>query len=579
VTVPIAPATELMTIMLGRTAFAWTPGGRALVFAGARDNRLHLYVRPIDAPEARELPNTEDARALAISPDGRWVAFWAASPGAPGVIKKVPLAGGPAMTLASGVGLREPPWGLTWSDTGRLFFAAQASTLDGIWEVLPDGSTKAVLRLAEGELQHALPFALPGGNTLLYTVRKHSWSWGGEQVVALTLATGARKVILNDAIDARYVPTGHLLFLRMGALYAVPFDPVRLEVIGKEAPVLDPVAQALTTGASGNQTGAGQFAVSPSGALAYVQSPIVPWREARIVALDRRGQVMQFEAPARSFSNGVRVSPDGKRIAVGIRTLTDVGLWIYDFDSTRLNLFAGGEEVSWTLWSRDAKSLYYLRIVNGRFETVVRAFDGSAPRRFVNSGIPSSLTPDGRQLVIVYNQDIFTLDLDDEKAARRPLIADPKVVESWPEFSPDGRWLAYASERSGRPEVYVRPYPGPGADEQVSVDGGDSPAWNPNGREIFFVSLANTKGQRTMMSSAFRAGSAPGRPQRLFEYDTRAFRIASRWLRAYDVAPNGERFYALQVVPVEPLPPVTHISLILNWFEELKAKVAAGGAK
>jgi serine/threonine-protein kinase len=295
--------------------------------------------------------------------------------------------------------------------------------------------------------------------------------------------------------------------------------------------------------------------------------------------LDRRGQVTQLDAPAKTFSYGVRVSPDGKRLAVVIRTLTDVGLWTYDFDSTRLNLFAGGEEASWPLWSRDAKSLYYLRLADGQYTTAVQAFDGSAPRRVVGDAIPSSLTPDGRQLAFVRNQDIFTLNLDDEKAAEHQLIVDPKSMECSPEFSPDGRWLAYASNRSGRWEVYVRPYPGPGADEQVSVDGGDSPAWNPNGRELFFVTLPNSKGQRTMMSAAFRAGLAPGRPQRMFDYDIGAFRVASRWTRTYDIAPDGERFYALQMVPVDPRPPVTHIDLILNWFEELKAKVPAGGAK
>jgi serine/threonine-protein kinase len=337
-------------------------------------------------------------------------------------------------------------------------------------------------------------------------------------------------------------------------------------------PVLDPVAQAVTTGSSATQTGAGQFAVSPSGALACVLSPIVPLPESRIVALDRRGQVTQFDAPSRGFSHAVRISPDGKRLAAVISTLTDVGLWIYDFDSTRLNLFAGGEEARWPVWSRDGKSLYYARVVKGRYDLVVRAFDGSAPRRVVGEAIPSSLTPDGRQLAFFRNQDIFTLDLDDEKAAERPLIADPKVVEGWPEFSPDGRWLAYASNRSGRYEVYVRPYPGPGGDEQVSIDGGSAPAWNPNGRELFFQG-PNLKGKRTMMSAAFRAGAPPGRPQRLFEYDASAYLIYNGWLRGYDVAPDGERFYALQWMPVEPRPPVTHISLTLNWFEELKAKV------
>jgi serine/threonine-protein kinase len=246
-----------------RTALAWSPDGQALVFVGRRRGVQQLYVRRLDGTEARPLPNTEGAQVPAVSADGQWVAFWAA-----GAIRKVPLGGGPVMDLASG--LARPPKGLAWSPGGRLFFGRD----DGrIWAIPPDGAPAAVTTVGEAEVGHTLPWPLPGGQALLYTVRKRNYSWGDEEVVAQTLATGQRTVLLRDAADARYLPSGHLVFLRRGQLFAVPFDAERLEKRGPEVPVLDMVAQSLTAGNNHDVTGAGQFAVAATGTLAWVSGP------------------------------------------------------------------------------------------------------------------------------------------------------------------------------------------------------------------------------------------------------------------------------------------------------------------
>ena len=222
-----------------RTALAWTPDLQAIVFVGRGAAVRRLYVRRFDAAEARPLNNTEGAQVPAVSADGQWVAFWAGE-----AIRKVPLGGGPVMDLASGI--VDPPRGLAWDIHGRLFFGRG----DGgsIWVIPADGVPKAATTVGEGEVAHSLPWPLPDGQTLLYTVRKRQWSWGDEEVVAQTLATGARKVLLKDAVDARYVPTGHLVFLRRGVLFAVPFDAQRVEIRGTPVAVLDTVAQALTAG-------------------------------------------------------------------------------------------------------------------------------------------------------------------------------------------------------------------------------------------------------------------------------------------------------------------------------------------
>ena len=555
-----------------RTAMAWTPDGQAIVFVGRRAGVQRLYVRRLDGAEAQPLANTDGAQLPAVSADGQWVAFWAG-----GAIRKVPLGGGPVMDLTSG--LVEPPWGLAWDVGGRLFFGRG----DGgsIWMIPADGAPAAATTVGKAEVAHILPWPMPDGRTLLYTVRKRQWSWGDEEVVAQTLATGTRKVLLKDAVDARYVPTGHLVFLRRGVLFAVPFDAERLEIRGTPIAVLDGVAQALTAGNSDYVTGAGQFAIAANGALAWVPGPVVPYPGAKLVTVDRRGQVSPLPAPARSYGPAARVSPDGRRLAVMIRTLTDAAVSLYDVDRGTTTLLAGGGEAWIPIWSRDGRNLAFAWLADGRRALAVQLADGTAPPqvRMLGDLTASSFTPGGRQIAAVRDsRDIVIVTVEPGQSPEQVVAHPPQHTERWPEFSPDGRWLAYGSDASGRFEVYVRPYPGPGPAEPVSIDGGWSPAWAPTGRELFFVSLPDPEGKRRLMAVEFAPGSPPriGRPRALFAFDPRDLRLACTPVRCYDVAADGERFYATQAQAPPPAPMVTHISLILNWLEELKAKVPAG---
>jgi serine/threonine-protein kinase len=189
---------------------------------------------------------------------------------------------------------------------------------------------------------------------------------------------------------------------------------------------------------------------------------------------------------------------------------------------------------------------------------------------------PSSVTPDGRQIACAQSRpggDITIVTFDNGVPRTQPLFETP-ASERWPEFSPDGRWLAYGSDASGGYEVYVRPYPGLGAAEPVSVNGGSNPAWHPNGRELFFLSVPDSAAKRRMMTT-FEAGSPPrvGTPRALSTFDTRELSLWGTPVHCYDVAPDGQQFYGVQVQAPPPPPVVTHVNLIQNWFEELKAKV------
>jgi len=554
-----------------RTALTWTPDGQALVFVGRRAGVQQLYVRRLDADGARPLDRTDNAQVPAVSPDGQWVAFWA-----DGVIRRVPLRGGPVVDLAPGISV--PPWGLVWDAGGGLFFGRG---LDGIWAIPAEGKPAAVTTVGEERLKHMLPSLLPGGRVLLYTVRKRSYSWGDEEVVAQPLPTGTRRVLLRDAVDARYVPaTGHLVFMRRGVLYAVPFDPEHLELRGAQVPVLDPVAHALTSGHPDNLTGAGQFAIAPTGTLAWLSGPVVPYGRWRLITLDRRGQVTPLPAPAHSYGPYLRVSPDQRRLAVTARTLTEVGLLICDLERPApfLPLTTEGE-VGWPLWRPGGQELVFPWLKDGRWALATQAADGTAPPRALLSRRvqPASVRADGRMATWA-DGDSVLLTVESGKARVEPLFQTPQTVQSM-EFSPDGHWLAYGSAVTGREEIYVRPYPGPGGAVPVSIDGGRSPAWHPtSGREIFFLSVPDPSGRRRMMAAAFTPGSPPaiGRPTELFGFDPADLLMACEGVRCFDVAADGQRFYTVQRVTPFPPPVVTHISLIQNWSEELKAKVPGG---
>ena len=552
-----------------RTALAWTPDGQALVFVGRRRGVQQIHVRRLDASEARPLAGTEGAVLPAVSPDNQWVAFCAG-----GAIRKIPVTGGPAMNLASG--LRVPPRGLAWDDGGRVYFSREE---DGrIWQITTEGAPSAVTTLGEQDVAPLLPCPLPGGRVLLYTIRKRDWSWGDESIVAQTLATGERKILLRDAADVRYVPTGHLVFLRRGMLFAVRFDAERIEIQGPPVAVLDAVAQALTGASVALITGAGQFAIASTGTLAWIPGRAMPFQDRSVVTVDREGEVSQLPGGWRSYGASVRLAPGGRRLAMTIRSHDEAGVWLYDIDRGVLTVLARGGEANWPIWSPDGKQLAFAWLKDGQRSLAIQPPDGtSAPQPLLAGAIwPSSWSPDGQHLVGSRAGDIVVATVHGNRPGARPLFETP-YTEQWPEFSPDGRWLAYGSNASRQDEVYVRPYPGPGPEVRVSLSGGESPAWHPNGKELFFLGPGSSANRRSMMSVGFEAGAPPaiGRPKTLFDFDPADLLLACYPLRCYDVAPDGQKFYGLQSRPVPPLPPVTHISLIQNWFEELKAKVPA----
>jgi Tol biopolymer transport system component len=339
------------------------------------------------------------------------------------------------------------------------------------------------------------------------------------------------------------------------------------------------VTQALTSGNSDDMTGAGQFSVASTGSLAYIRGAVIPHRDFELVAVDRRGRVTPLGAPTRSYNPDLGLSPDNRYLAVPIESLTETGLWLYDRERGTLSKLTPGGETLCPLWTPDGQHVAFYWSNRGVSQLAWQRADGTAGPEVLarDAGYASSWTPDGRHLALVKDFDIWIATVENGKAAVEPLARTPDI-ELWPEFSPDGRWLAYGSNASGRNEVYVQPYPGPASRQQVSLEGGESPAWSPMGRELFFLSLPDSLGVRHMMAVDVRPGRTLsfGRPRLLFAFSEPPLRLRCEPTGCYAVAPDGQRFYAVQAAPAAPTAAVTHIHLIQNWTEELKARVPSG---
>ena len=550
-----------------RTAITWTMDGRALVFVGRRAGAQRLYLRRLSAPLATSIEGTEGAQVPVVSPDGRWVYFWARR-----AIHKVAIDGGPVSTVVTGI--TSPPIGMSAGMSGELLYSSQRR----IWKT-HGGEATAITRPVASDL-HLLPHWLPGESRFLYTRRTRGWSWGDERVIVQPLVGSGEATLVENAIDARYIPGGPLLFMRMGTLMAVPFDGATATVRGEPVALMGGLAQALSSGNNEDVTGAGQFAVSSAGDLAMLPGEVAPYPERRLVSVDRRGTATALPAPVRSYSQYVWVSPNGSQAFTQVFSLNETSLWLFDRPRKLLTRIVGGGEAKWPRWSRDGRQVAFHWNQAGTVRIMRLWSDGShAPEEIVTAErhVPADWSPDGRHLLLTNAEDLWILDLQDTPRVIRPLTQSP-AFEYWPGISPDGRWLLYGSNESGRFEVYVQPYEGARARVQISTEGGAYPAWHPRGNALFFLTAADHPERARMVSMRFdpAKGLPIGNPVALFEYRLGELAFDCYPVNCYSVAPDGEAFITTQPLPPAPRPPVTHILLVQHWMDEVRAKVPGG---
>jgi len=384
------------------------------------------------------------------------------------------------------------------------------------------------------------------------------------------------KVLLDDASEARYVPTGHLVFLRRAMLMAVPFSLGDLRTTGQAVAVRYNIMQMLNSTNRSYSTAAGQFSISASGCLIYAPGGIIPDWKNSLSWVDLKGndepalsKLEHFYAP--------RISPDGKKIAY--QTLgTKREIWVSDTSRDISFPLVSNAESRTPLWTPDGKRVVFGMSTSPQsFGAFSRSADGSGPMEELIASLSpepaeenlSSLSPNGSQLAFMgYREGQTDIHLIDLPSRRITPFRATKANEVCPDFSPDGRWLVYASDQEGRFEVYVAPSSGAAGAIKVSHEGGTEPGWARNGKQLFYRSQAGT--QMWAVDVQTGAEFSAGKPRLLFQRT--GFGVAGFSSRCWDISPDDQRF--LMVKREErPLKPVTEMILIQNWFEELKRLV------
>ena len=531
-------------------AVAISPDGHLLVWVGATTEITQLYMRHLDEEEAHPIPGTEGGLAPFFSPDGEWIGFWADN-----WMKKVAISGGVPQTICE----MSHVHGASWGDGIIIMGAVGDLTL---WWVDPaGGQVQRVNSLDEIIIQGEYPKLLPGSRTVLVS------QMGLNTVDLVSLDSGKVSNLVSEGSNASYLPTGHLVWTQEDNLLAAPFDLSSGTITGQARTVIEGVLIETLHGALSH------FAVSDEGTLAYLPGTFQQAGSGPTwVRLD--GTIEPLPLPADSYLSP-RVSPDGRRLLLTRQTKTR-SIWLAEPDRGVTAPITGNEgDEFWAIWTPDGRDIFFNsfhgeeKIGNIWTQPVDRS---TQPTRLTTEPFhqpPQEITRDGRTLLFVgaiganADFDIHLLDLDGEPIPA-PLI-ETSAQEIYPALSPDDRWLAYASDVSGRLEVYVQPFPDLGATIRVSPNGGVEPLWSPSGDRLYYRS---ENGRRVFAVDVISGDPLRfGSEELLFEG---SFEPGVKWGSKWDIHPDGEKFLMLQAK--YPDPP-EGIRVIVNWFEELERLV------
>jgi len=536
---------------------AISPDGRRLAYTTGT-TQPQLYVREFDREEATQVADVMNVRGPFFSPDGEWVGFFQGAD-----VKKASVRGGSPITICAecAPGNR----GAAWGDDDTITFAVQGG---GLLRRVPasGGALSDVARPdhAKGEQGIVFPEFIPGRDAIVYTVLFSGGRLDDSVIVARDLRTGTQHVLARGGVRGQVVAGTHLVYGATGTLLAVRFDPGRLATSGSPVPI---VHQVVT-----KPTGAADFGVSRDGTLVYVQGGAqasgmtLAWR-------DRQGRDEPIAAPPRAYTHP-RVSPDGTRIALDVRD-QDLDIWIWDTPKQTLSRFTFDQGLDENaVWTPDGKRIAYSSFRAGTASVYWQAADGTGVAERLspetNSQVPWAFNSDGQSLVIRDTDlktgvDLAILTVDGKRVT--PLIQQPSYQGN-ADLSPDGKWIAYQSNQSGRNEIYVHPFPSVGAGRwQISTDGGTRPVWARNGRELFYLDETSR-----LVAVPVQAGATfnSGSPATLFELPSTPTATA----RTYDVAPDG-RFLVINFPKNDKTSNAPTLNVVLNWTDELERLMPA----
>jgi serine/threonine-protein kinase len=562
-TITLPPGQQL-AVSAGQV-LAFSPDASHLAYVATQGGVQQLYLRRMDRFDADPVPDTRGASNPFFSPDGQWLGFVAG-----GKLKKISLSGRVAQALGD---VGPFAFGASWGSE-NIAFASYSSVLQQASH--DGGASKPITRFENGETLHSWPQFLPGSRAVLFTALT-----AGSTAIAVQQIGGQRRnLISGQGTSAASYVSGYLIYGQVADLMAMPFDLDRQQI--REGSVAVPVVSDVL------QSGAPQYTISATGSLAYV-SGSTQRLNTRLVWVDRRDRKeYALAAPARSYYNQPRLSPDGTRIAVDVvESAGKMQVWLYDIRRDKLTPFTFEGLNRHAVWTPDSGRLIFMSNKEGPTQIFWRAADGTGEEERLTN---NRLTSTGDILQIPYSSqngmltfikavrpteaELWVLALGAPSSGtqrdrqEQRLVVQKVAIDGGPQLSPDGRWLAYASDELGQRQIYVQPFPGPGGKQQISTDGGNEPQWNPSGRELFYRS-----GDKMMAVDINTQGSADGKPRLLFQGDY--MKTPAGWVRPnYDVSSDGQRF--LMIKPVDEAPAVLNeIHVVLNWTEELKRLASA----
>jgi serine/threonine-protein kinase len=550
-------------------AVALSPDGSRIAYVTGTEQSRALYVRSLDQLESMKLAEGDTAETSPyhpfFSPDGQWIGFVTSSE-----LRKVPVSGGTPITLCPVSRSR----GATWTSDGMIVFAASPDS--GLSEVpAVGGEPKPITTLDTGrkETTHRWPQVLPGGKAVLFTA--HTQSIGNFDQAAIevvVLATGERKVIHRGGSFGRYVPSGHIVYLNKGTIFALPFDVDRLEATGSPAPVVQNVT-------ASDAEGAAQLTFSDTGLMAYVRGTTAIPRYP-IAWVDRNGRSSKLLDEEGAYATP-RLSPDGKRLALTMLRDANWDIWVYDLERqvmTRLTFDKGADTEQ--IWSPDGRDLIFTSTRSGPDSLFRKPSDGSGQEvQVAKLDTPmwaSTWRPDGSEVGFMTTEPGFDIGVIAPGSKDKPqMVAKSQFSETDPMFSYDGRWIAYSSNESGQIEIYVQSYPAGGGRWQVSDGGGAFPRWSANGKELFYRSrdgimavpidtsggTLKTGSPRALFTGAFRGGLS-------------GISIAGQTFADYDVTRDGQRFVMFPTGSTTETARAGLVTVVSSWFDDLSATFA-----
>jgi serine/threonine-protein kinase len=536
------------------TYFSLSRDGTRLVYWYGEGN--YIWLRMMDQLDAKPIPGAQGGYPF-FSPDGKWVVYTAADDQTR--VKKIPVAGGTPITLCQD----STGGGASWGDDDTILLGG-TYTGQGLRRLPAAGGDTRVLTRPDtkaGERRHVHPQWLPGGQAALFTIIKGAAD-DSTHIALLELKTGHYSVVVQGGADARYVPTGHLVYLRGGTLYAVTFDLKRMAVTGTETRIVERVTSWIGSSRA-------DYSVSDSGLLVFRPGGFRDARLRRLVWADRNGNRHEpVNVPPKIYYIA-SISPDGKRAAVEVverKYLARSDIWVIDLArDTSLRLTSEGSN-SRPIWTPDGRRLTFVSRRDGKTRMYWTLADGSGePELLLSEGdpVPTAWSPDGKTLLYYQldqdrNYHIWMLSKPGSGGESKPRrFLETSFDQTGAVFSPDGHWLAYTTNQTGRYEIYARPFPGPGEQLLISSQGGNAPRWY--GHEIFF---AGVNGALTKVDVQTSPRLYAGPPQVLFKPVPPS---------SFEVSPDGKRVLLLEY-PDQPGENEA-LEAVVNWFEELRLRV------